>query len=93
MPILFGALAQRTGLPTTTFMFLFAISLACLSWMVFVVHRIAREAAPRVAQELDRSDRLGLAEAELAAGEERAFAEQLRRWQERRRAAVAAGSE
>ena len=93
MPILFGALAQRTGLPTTTFMFLFVVSLASLVWMLLVVHRIAREAAPRVAEELDRADRLEVASAELAAGGELAFAEQLRRWQERRRAAVAAGSE
>jgi NNP family nitrate/nitrite transporter-like MFS transporter len=93
MPILFGALAQRTGLPTTTFMFLFALSLACLFWMVLIVHRLAREAAPRVAEELDRIDRLGVAGAEAGDGGELAFAEQLRRWQERRRAAVAAGSE
>jgi len=93
MPILFGALAQRTGLPTTTFMFLFVVSLASLVWMLLVVHRIAREAAPRVAEELDRADRLEVASAELATGEELALAEQLRRWQERRRAAVAAGSE
>jgi NNP family nitrate/nitrite transporter-like MFS transporter len=93
MPILFGALAQRTGLPTTTFMFLFAVSIASLVWMLLVVHRLAREAAPRVAEELDRADRLAVADAELAAGDERAFADQLRRWQERRRAAIAAGSE
>lgn len=93
MPILFGALAQRTGLPTTTFMFLFAVSLASLGWMIVVIHRVAREAAPRVAEELDSTERLAVAGAELAAGGELAFAEHLRRWQERRRAAVAAGSE
>lgn len=93
MPILFGALAQRTGLPTTTFMFLFAVSLASLVWMIVVIHRVAREAAPRVAEELDSTERLAVAGAELAAGGELVFAEHLRRWQERRRAAVAAGSE
>jgi NNP family nitrate/nitrite transporter-like MFS transporter len=53
MPILFGALAQWTGLPTTTFAFLFALSAACLVWMAVVVHRLTREAAPGVAEELD----------------------------------------
>ena len=93
MPILFGALAQWTHLPTTTFMFLFALSLVSLVWMVIVVHQLTREAAPRVAQELDSGERLAVAGAEMAAGGELAFAEHLRRWQERRRAAIAAGSE
>jgi NNP family nitrate/nitrite transporter-like MFS transporter len=93
MPIFFGALAQRTGLPTTTFMFLFAVSLVSLAWMIVVVHRIAREAAPRVAEEIDQGERLAVAGAELAAGGEIVFAQHLRRWQEARRAAVAAGSE
>jgi hypothetical protein len=77
----------------TTFMFLFALSLGCLVWMIVVVLQITREAAPRVAEELDSGDTLAVAGAELAAGGELVFAEQLRRWQERRRAAVAAGSE
>ncbi len=93
MPILFGALAQWTRLPTTTFMFLFAVSLASLVWMVVVVHQITKEAAPRIAEELDSGERLAVAGAEMAAGGELVFAEHLRRWQERRRAAVAAGSE
>jgi NNP family nitrate/nitrite transporter-like MFS transporter len=93
MPILFGALAQRTRLPTTTFMFLFAVSLASLTWMVIVVHQLTREAAPRIAEELETGERLAVASAEMAAGGELVFAEHLRRWQERRRAAVAAGSE
>jgi NNP family nitrate/nitrite transporter-like MFS transporter len=61
MPILFGALAQRTRLPTTTFMFLFAVSVACLAWMTIVVRRMTLEAAPRVADELDDLARPGLA--------------------------------
>lgn len=93
MPILFGALAQRTRLPTTTFMFLFAVSLVSLLWMVIVVHQLMREAAPRIAEELETGERLAVASAEMAAGGELVFAEHLRRWQERRRAAVAAGSE
>ena len=53
LPILFGALAQRTRLPTTTFMFLFGLSAACLVWMLVVVRRMTRDAAPRVAEEVD----------------------------------------
>jgi MFS transporter, NNP family, nitrate/nitrite transporter len=54
MPILFGALVQWTGAPTTTFLFLFALTVLCLGWMVAVVRRLTQEAAPRVAEELDR---------------------------------------
>jgi NNP family nitrate/nitrite transporter-like MFS transporter len=61
MPILFGALAERTGLPTTTFAFLFALSVACLVWMAVVVHRLTREAAPAVAEELDDGEAPDLA--------------------------------
>jgi NNP family nitrate/nitrite transporter-like MFS transporter len=93
MPILFGALAQWTKVPTTTFMFLFAISFASFAWMVFVVHRIMKDAAPRIAEELESGGRLAVAGAEMAAGGEIVFAEYLRRLQERKRAAVAAGSE
>jgi NNP family nitrate/nitrite transporter-like MFS transporter len=53
MPILFGALAEATRLPTTTFLFLFALSTCCMIWMIAVVKRMTREAAPRVAEELD----------------------------------------
>jgi MFS transporter, NNP family, nitrate/nitrite transporter len=53
MPILFGAVAQGTRLPTTTFMFLFALSAICLGWMLLVVKRMTHDAAPRVAEELD----------------------------------------
>jgi len=93
MPILFGALAQRTGLPTTTFMFLLGVSILSLAWMVLVVHRLTRQAAPRVADELESAERLAVAGAEMAAGGELVFAEYLRRRQEARKAAVAAGSE
>jgi NNP family nitrate/nitrite transporter-like MFS transporter len=53
MPILFGALLEATRLPTTTFAFIFLLSVACLLWMVVVVHRMTRDAAPRIAEELD----------------------------------------
>jgi NNP family nitrate/nitrite transporter-like MFS transporter len=55
MPILFGAMTQATHLPTTTFAFLFALSVTCLVWMHLVVRRMTREAAPAIAEELDRS--------------------------------------
>jgi NNP family nitrate/nitrite transporter-like MFS transporter len=54
MPILFGALLEATRLPTTTFAFLFLLSLGCLVWMIAVVQRMTRDAAPRIAEELDR---------------------------------------
>jgi NNP family nitrate/nitrite transporter-like MFS transporter len=53
MPILFGAMTQATHLPTTTFAFLFAVSVACLVWMQVVVRRMSKEAAPSIAEELE----------------------------------------
>ena len=53
MPILFGVMAQGTGLPTTTFAFLFVLSVVCLVWMHAVVRRLTREAAPELAEEVD----------------------------------------
>jgi NNP family nitrate/nitrite transporter-like MFS transporter len=63
MPILFGAMTQATHLPTTTFAFLFALSVTCLVWMQVVVRRMTRDAAPGIAEELDQG-------AVLAAGRE-----------------------
>jgi NNP family nitrate/nitrite transporter-like MFS transporter len=60
MPILFGAMTQATHLPTTTFAFLFALSVGCLAWMQVVVRRMTREAAPGIAEELDRGAALAL---------------------------------
>jgi hypothetical protein len=34
-------------------MFLFGLSAACLAWMLVVVKRLTRDAAPRLAEELD----------------------------------------
>jgi NNP family nitrate/nitrite transporter-like MFS transporter len=53
MPILFGAMTQATHLPTTTFAFLFVLSVACLVWMNLVVRRMSREAAPLIAEEME----------------------------------------
>jgi NNP family nitrate/nitrite transporter-like MFS transporter len=92
MPILFGALTARTRLPTTTFAFLFALSVACLAWMMAVVHRMTRQAAPRIAEELDEGQRLALVGAEMAAGGEILFAVRARELRERRER-LAKGSE
>jgi NNP family nitrate/nitrite transporter-like MFS transporter len=54
MPILFGAMTQATHLPTTTFAFIFALSVACLVWMQVVIRRMSKEAAPGIAEELER---------------------------------------
>jgi NNP family nitrate/nitrite transporter-like MFS transporter len=53
MPILFGAMTQATHLPTTTFAFLFVLSVTCLVWMQVVVRRLTKEAAPALAEELE----------------------------------------
>ncbi len=45
-PILFGYMLKSTGLWTTMWMALTALSLICLAWLHFVVRRIGREAAP-----------------------------------------------
>jgi NNP family nitrate/nitrite transporter-like MFS transporter len=57
LPILFGALVQKTHVATTTFMFLFLVSALCLGWMLLVVKRLTAEAAPRIAEELDVTQR------------------------------------
>jgi MFS transporter, NNP family, nitrate/nitrite transporter len=92
MPILFGVLTARTRLPTTTFAFLFALSAVCLAWMMVVVHRLTRQAAPRVAEELDQGEGLALVGAEMAVGGEILFAARARELRARREKR-AAGSE
>jgi NNP family nitrate/nitrite transporter-like MFS transporter len=92
MPILFGVLTARTRLPTTTFAFLFALSVVCLGWMMIVVHQITRQAAPRVAEELDRGEGLSLVGAEMAVGGEILFAARVREMQARRQK-ISSGSE
>jgi NNP family nitrate/nitrite transporter-like MFS transporter len=88
MPILFGALVEWTLLPTTTFLFLFALSLTCLAWMIVVVHRLTRAAAPRIAEDLEGDDAVRRAEFAAAGG---AFL--LRDDPRRASSKVAAGSE
>lgn len=53
MPIIFGALAQSTRLPTTTFFFLFVVTGASFAWMLLTVQKVMAEAAPEAAQEIE----------------------------------------
>jgi len=52
-PILFGIMLDATGIWTTSWMFIFVLSVACLFWMHIVVRRINREAAPEVAGRME----------------------------------------
>ena len=52
-PILFGYLLDATGIWTTNWMFLFALSLASLGWMHRVVRRMMAEGAPEVATHIE----------------------------------------
>lgn len=45
-PIVFGYMLQFTGLWTTTWMFLFAVTLACAIWMLVVIRRLMQAEAP-----------------------------------------------
>ncbi len=52
-PILFGYLLEWTGVWTTCWMFLFAVSLACLVWMHSVIRRMLNRRAPEMASHID----------------------------------------
>jgi NNP family nitrate/nitrite transporter-like MFS transporter len=52
-PILFGYLLEWTGIWTTNWVFLFALSLVCLVWMHVVVRRMLNARAPDVATQID----------------------------------------
>ncbi len=55
-PILFGQLLDMTGLWTSCWMFLFALSVGCLWWMHRVVERMLREKAPGIVERLERHE-------------------------------------
>jgi NNP family nitrate/nitrite transporter-like MFS transporter len=63
-PILFGYLLGASGIWTTCWMFLLAITVACLVWMHRVVRRILRNQAPGLVQQI----RAGGAEGEPEPG-------------------------
>lgn len=52
-PILFGYLLKWTGLWTSMWMFLTAISVICLWWMQRVITRMTCEAAPQITQKME----------------------------------------
>jgi NNP family nitrate/nitrite transporter-like MFS transporter len=52
-PIVFGYMLDGVGLWTTTWMFLFAVSIACLVWLSVVVRRMLQAAAPELARQIE----------------------------------------
>jgi NNP family nitrate/nitrite transporter-like MFS transporter len=52
-PIVFGFMLDSFGLWTTTWMFLLAVSLACIVWLTVVVRRIIMAAAPESANDIE----------------------------------------
>ena len=52
-PIIFGFMLDSFGLWTTTWMFLFAVSMACIVWLSVVVRRILRAHAPDLTAEFE----------------------------------------
>jgi NNP family nitrate/nitrite transporter-like MFS transporter len=52
-PILFGHLLGTSGLWTSCWMFLFALSAGCLLWLHLVVRALMRERAPQLAEQLE----------------------------------------
>jgi MFS family permease len=52
-PIIFGFMLDSVGLWTTTWMFLFAVSTACLVWLTVVVRNMLHAAAPELATRIE----------------------------------------
>ena len=55
-PIIFGYLLQETGLWTTSWMFFFVLSLACLVWMMVVVRRLTKKEAPELVRQIETEE-------------------------------------
>lgn len=56
-PILFGYMLRWTGIWTTSWMFLAAVSLICILWMHFVIQRMMHSKAPTLMRHIeDRHD-------------------------------------
>jgi MFS transporter, NNP family, nitrate/nitrite transporter len=53
-PIWFGYMLHVTGLWTTTWMILFAVSIICLAWMHLVVRAMIKQKAPELAERFER---------------------------------------
>jgi NNP family nitrate/nitrite transporter-like MFS transporter len=58
-PIVFGFMLDALGLWTTTWMFLLAVSLACLIWLSLVVRRLMDAAAPNLRVEIEDPSSIG----------------------------------
>lgn len=56
-PIIFGVLLDWTGVWTTCWVFLFALSLACLAWMHFVVRAMLKREAPSLLYRVEHPER------------------------------------
>ena len=52
-PIVFGYLLEGTGLWTSCWMFMFALSLVCLVWLQRTVQRMQSRAAPHISQRFE----------------------------------------
>ena len=63
-PIIFGYLLEWTGLWTSCWMFMFALSLVCLLWMHMVATKMMRDKHPEDMQKLEK-DKLTLFEDDL----------------------------
>lgn len=53
-PIVFGYLLTFTGFWTSSWLFIFVLSLVCLIWMHRVIIKMTREKLPEMAQDMDR---------------------------------------
>ena len=54
-PIIFGYLLEGTGLWTSCWMFMLALSLVCLIWMNRVVNRMMKDKAPDLIRDIEHS--------------------------------------
>ncbi|HEX7366969.1 MAG TPA: MFS transporter [Pelobium sp.] len=57
-PIVFGYLLAFTGLWTSSWLFIFLLSVTCLIWMSRVITKMTKEKLPEFAQDMDRKDKL-----------------------------------
>lgn len=55
-PIVFGYLLSFTGFWTSSWLFIFVLSIICLIWMHRVIVKMTREKLPEFAQDIDRKE-------------------------------------
>lgn len=55
-PIVFGYLLAFTGFWTSSWLFIFILSIVCLIWMHRVIVKVTREKLPEFAQDIDRKE-------------------------------------